>query len=410
MKKSALILISLFSSCVSMAQTNSTVIITPHLDTVITQQTVKPYIIPVVQPPLVVVVPPVGNFTTLNAQEQLMDVIHFAYGSLGFDGTKYTSATALNNQEVGKINNAKGSIPLPYVGTTVIVPKGNTEAPLDMDGKIPILISDDGAQGKWLAFKNQTFTTYESVPVDKSLAIKPPYETNFVFRYLPGQSFEALFEGGGNCGYVGDLSSNIRIINPNYGVVPNSTFPSLYVTHIGRLVINSQSSASWYLDGTFVGTVQLQAPDLNNMGKLYFNVGVVTHQSDWDFAAMYFKKSILSDADYATWYGSVSAKWGVGTIPNQILLSNIAYSKGTSVYTPTAAVINTPKGVTVADPSKWDYQWYTDDGSLNNQKLISTAYQLPVSLVGAGLKVKVLIRPKDTNGNVWRYFEGTYPN
>lgn len=353
---------------------------------------------------------PVIDFGTLTQQEQLMDIIHFAYGSLGFDGTKYTNATALNNQEVGKIYNAKGSIPLPYVGTTVIVPKGNTEAPLDMDGKIPILISDDGTQGKWLAFKNQTFTTYESVPVDKSLAIKPPYETNFVFRYLPGQSFEALFEGGGNCGYVGDLSSNIRIINPNYGVVPNSTFPSLYVTHLGRLVINSQSIASWWLDGKFIGSVKLAAPDLNNMGKLYFNVGVETHQSDWDFAAMYFKKSVLSDADYVTWYASVSAKWGVGSTPNQILLLNIIYSKGTTVYTPSATVINTPTGVTVADPSKWDYQWYTDDGSLNNQKLISTAYQLPVSLVGKGLKVKVLIRPKDTNGNAWRFFEGVYPN
>jgi hypothetical protein len=289
-----------------------------------------------------------------------------------------------------------------------VVPKGNTEAPLEMDGKIPILISDDGGAGKWTAFKNVTFTTYESKPVDKSLAINPPYETWFVFRYLPGQNFEALFEGGGNCGYLGDLSSNIRIINPNYGVVPNSTLPSLYVTHIGRLVINSQSSASWYLDGVFVGTVQLQTPDLNNMGKLYFNVGVITHQSDWDFGGMYFKKGTFSTTDATTVYNSLAAKWGVGTKPNQILLSNITSTLANGIYTPTATVVNTPAGITVANPSKWDYQWYQDDGSLNNQKLISTAYQLPASLVTAGWKVKVLIRPKDANGNVWRFFEGTY--
>jgi hypothetical protein len=249
--------------------------------------------------------------------------------------------------------------------------------------------------------------------------MKPPFETWFVFRILPNAVYEAFFAAGGNCGYIANNGNGMRIINQDYGFLPTSTAPSLLKTHIGRLVISSQSSASLYIDNALQGTLSLQGNDLNNMTKTLFNVGAVSNQPDWDFAAMYFKKGTFSDNDATTIYNSLATKWKVNTYPDQILLSNLTWSKSNGTYTPNATIINTPDGAVVADPSKWDYQWYwrNNNDNLDIQTPFSTKYQItaadfPAGYTSAsgGFSIKVVIRPKDTNGKAWRWFDGTFAN
>jgi hypothetical protein len=155
------------------------------------------------------------------------------------------------------------------------------------------------------------------------------------------------------------------------------------------------------------------------MFKKHFMVGTITNNANWDFAAMYFKVGNFNNTDATTVYNSLANKWQQGSIPNQILLNNISWTKKNNVYTPSATTVNTPAGIKVADPSKWDYQWYwrNNNDNLDIQTPLSTKYQLTVAdfptgytSAPGGFALKVTIRPKDTNGNAWRYFDGTFAN
>jgi hypothetical protein len=349
------------------------------------------------------------NFNTLNAQENLFDNIWWARGAHGFDGKTLILETAKNGEEVGRLNTKKGGVNINYTGRIKTFVPGQNWPVLTMDGKIPSLIDDN-----WLAFKNVASTYYFSQDV---APISPPYETWFVFRVLPNAIYEAYFMSGGNCGYVANAGNQMRIINAG-GILPNSKAPTLFQTHIGRLVINSQTSATLYIDNVSQGTMILKE-DANRMFKDGFSVGAVTNNPDWDFAAMYFKKGAFSSAEVTAVYNSLAAKWGQGTYPNQILLTKIAWTKKNGVYTPSAIIIKTPAGVKVADPSKWDYQWYwrNNRDNLDIQTPLSTKYKLTAADFPPGyaktpgnFALKVTIRPKDTNGNSWRYFDGTFDN
>lgn len=399
MKKSILIFTSLlFNGCLVMAQTTSVKTITAAGDTIIayttanitTTQVIYPYKTPVVTPPIVVQ-PPI----TITDDLAPFDYVIYAYGSLGWNNSttagKPLTTVAKNGTTVGQLTTKKGNWLMQYNGTW---------SPI-MDGKVPALIDNN-----FVAFKNIPATWYQTT--GSVAPIGTPREMWLVSRYMPGQRYEERLAGGGNSGLLGDNSSGVRMINAQYGFVPNSVIPSIYITHIERMVIKDQTQADYWLDGKYVGTIQFQAPDLNNYTKTENDIGVVSNNAVWDFAAQYTKVGTFSDTDAATIYNLLAAKYNVGVLPNQILLSNISSVKGKTTYTPSATVINTPAGVTVADPSKWNYQWYYDDGSLQVQKPFSTVYQPAISLVPTGMVVKVLIEPKDTNGNVWRYLEGTY--
>jgi hypothetical protein len=374
--------------------TGKNTVVVPPKDTV-----VKP---PVVVPP--VVVPPVAS-GALNAEENNFDHVIYANGSFGWNSTTRTptSAAANNGEEVGKLKTAKGNWSVAYRGNGWSLTQ-DTQLP-GMDGKLPVLIDD-----KFLAFKNVPATYYEQTGGAIPQKLAPPFEMWLVSRYMPGQRYEERLAGGGNCSLLGDSEYLIRAVNPQYGFVPNSVMPEIYKTHIERLVVKDQTQADYWIDGVYVGTVKFQAPDLNGYVKTDEVIGVVSNNAVWDFAAQYYKIGNLDNATAAKTFTSLSTKWNTGVLPDQILLSNIGFSKTGSVYTPSAKVINVPAGVAVADPSQWDYKWYQDDGTLGKQVLWSTDYQPSVSSFdpSKGTRIKVTIKPKDTNGKGWRYLEGTY--
>jgi hypothetical protein len=334
-------------------------------------------------------------FVTLNAQEALFDNVHYALGSTVYGG----SAIATNGQSVGKIYDLKGNVNIPYAG----------DAAPTLTGIPPTLIDD-----KWLTFDNRPNTEYNSAPFT---AIKPPFEVWLVSRNMPGQRYEAKLQGGDNACYLGDNSSGIRIINSAYGFVPNSTVAPNYQTTLERVVIKTDNTSDYYQNGVWVGNVAFQGNDINGVVKKILAVGPYTNSMDFDFAAMYFKAGAFTTADAATIYNSIATKWKVGTIPtNRILLSHIKWDNVNGVYTPSATVINTPTGTTVADPSTWDYQWFWFDAetNLNIQTLFSTkrvVTQADFPLNDAthhNVSIKFRVRPKDTNGKSWRYFSGTF--
>jgi hypothetical protein len=337
--------------------------------------------------------------------------VFWAKGAYGFNGTSPTSVVAINNQEIGKFNKKLGSVDVPYSGRTT-----STTPAITGDNKIPILISDDGNDGKWMGFHNVPSTYYLSSAIT---SIPAPFEMWWVFRILPNAVFEAYFPSGDNCSYVANAGSNLRIINQNDGILASSTAPSLWTTHIGRLVINDQFSATLYVDNVLQGTYTFTSGDQNTMHKLHFAMGSVTNNADWDLAAEYFKVGTFNSTDASAIYTSLSTKWGQGTQPNQILLTNLTWTKTSGTYTPSATVVNTPSGVTVASPSAWDYQWYwrNNNDNLDVQTPLSTKYQLttadfPPGYASApgGFAIKVTMRPKDTNGNAWRWMDGTFAN
>jgi hypothetical protein len=342
-------------------------------------------------------------FTKPTTEENIFDHIIYAYGSLAWNSkTRSVISTEANNgEEVGKLKTVKGDWSIVYRGDGW---SADTKNP-GMDGKIPVLIDD-----KFLSFKNVPATYYEQIGGVIPEQIAPPFEMWLVSRYMPGQRYEERLAGGGNCSLLGDSEYRIRAINPQYGFVPNSIMPEIYKTHIERLVVKDQTQADYWIDGAYVGTIKFQYPDLNGYTKTDEVIGVVSNNAVWDFAAQYYKIGNITDDVAAKIFSSLATKWKTGILPNQILLSNIAFTKNGDKYTPTAKVIKVPDGASVDDPSNWDYKWYQDDGSLGKQVLWSTEYEPLTSSFNPNLgsKIKVTIRPRDTNGKVWRYFEGTY--
>ncbi|MES2426945.1 MAG: hypothetical protein V4560_08215 [Bacteroidota bacterium] len=351
------------------------------------------------------------SFSSLTTEEKYFDNVWYGFGSLGWNnmitetGGAPLKTVAANGETVGKLATKKGNIDITYSGTF---------SPT-MDGKVPVLVSDDYNPGKWLSFKNVPSTWYESQQVTP---INPPYEIWYVMRTLPGQTQEAYFLGGSNCSYVANGGDKLRLINPNYGILSKSTYLSFYTTHIVRVVVKSQSQAELFVDNVSQGLLDLQYPDLNNMAKLSFSVGVVTNNADWDFAAQYFKAGTFSDTRINDIYKSLTDKWEAGTMPvNQILISEITWTKSGNTVTPAATII--PTKVKADDPSKWDYQWYWRKNADNFavQTPLSNKYQLTTAdfpegyaTMPGGFALKCCIRPKDLNGNSWRWFDSTFIN
>ncbi|HTH83259.1 MAG TPA: hypothetical protein VL490_10010 [Mucilaginibacter sp.] len=357
-----------------------------------------------------------NSFDALNTQENLFDNIWWVKGAYGFDGLNPTTSVAANNAEVGKLNTKKGGVDISYTGRVLTKAPGQAWPILTMDGKIPTLISDDGSAGKWLAFNNKASTYYSSPAVAQ---IPAPFEIWWVFRILPVATYEAYFPPGDNCGYVANQGNQLRIMNQDVGVLAGSTAPDFFTTHIGRLVIQDQKSATLYIDGVSQGTYNFNSADVNTMFKRHFMLGAITNNADWDFAAMYFKKGNFNSTDATSIYNALATKWGQGTQPtNQILITvdqQTPFTKSGGVYTPAMKIVNVPAGVTLADPSKWDYQWYyrfdARNDNLDVQTPFSTKYQVtsadfPAGYASQGMEIKVLIRPKDINGKSWRWFDG----
>jgi len=343
-----------------------------------------------ITPPPVVVAPPTTDISALNAQEQSFDNIWYANGSAAVGG------------EVNKLNTKKGGVDINYHGRTS--KPGPTWPPVAIDGKLPIMVDPYA-----LEFNNRLSTQYES---DQITPIAPPYEKWWISRTMPSATYEALFEDG--AGYVANNGGDgVRILNAQIGQIPGAKWPATFETHIGRLVVLNSNTGSLYFDNVYQGQVSISGA---NYSQSFFNVGVITNNMDLDFMAMYFKKGKLPDSDATAIYTSLASKWAVGSIPNQILINNLGWTKTSGkspVYTPQATVVNVPNGVKVADPSKWDYQWiwWQQSTYLGVQTIFSTKYQITLADLPAGyaniqgLNIKLRIRPKDTNGNSWRWFE-----
>lgn len=332
------------------------------------------------------------GFGTLNAQEQLFDNVHYAYQSLVYNGT----SVAANGQSIGTIPDKKGTATVLYAG----IPNPT------ITGVPPQLIDN-----KWLMFNNQPNTNYQSANINP---INPPFEVWMVSRIMPGQRYESRMQGGGNALYLGDLSTDIRIIDATVGEVTGSVLPPNYSVAIERVVLNSNNTAEYWQNGVKVGTISTNGIISYNLIKTYHAIGVFTNSMDFDWAASYFKAGTFTSDQVTAIWTSLMAKWGAGSLPtNQILLSNIMWTNVNGTYTPSATITNTPAGVTVADPSKWDYEWYWCQ-DLSAQTLFSTKQIITTADFPAGYAsmpsfiIKFRVRPKDTNGNTWRYFSGTF--
>lgn len=348
-----------------------------------------------------VVAPPNVTFETLNTQELTFDAVHYAATS-----TKYSGSTkTVNGDSVGTIKDKIGSWDMFYAGL---------DQPT-ITGVPPQLIDD-----KWLMFDNRPGANYNSDTFSK---IPSPYEVWLVSRNMPGQRFEAKMQGAPISSYLGDDGSSIRIIFNNCEITGSTIAPS-YEIIIERLIVNPMD-ASYYVNGSLVGIItDLSSGGQNtsqsiadNTTRSVHSIAPYTNAMDFDFGALYFKSGSISSGSAATIYSSLASKWGVGTTPtNQILLNQIRWVASGSSYVPEATVSYTPPGVTVADPSTWDYQWYWKDlqTNYNTQTLFSTNRIVNVGDFPADdgshtdVCIKFRVRPKDTNGNSWRYISGLF--
>jgi hypothetical protein len=347
--------------------------------------------------------PPDPSFDTLNTQENLFENIVWAKGSLGWiPSPTYASSgvVASNYGEVSKLNIKKGSwsdIIYKGLGSNSSIPKTG------LDDKIPSLIDD-----KFLSFSNLRATYYETTG-NSITPIPRPREMWLVHRYMPGQRYEEMLAGGANADIYGDLSATMRIVDPSYGEVVGSIFPEVYKTHISRIKYTDTYADLW-IDNVYQGRVTYQNEEIPSYTKGDEVIGVVSNNAVWDFAAQYYKSGNFNDADATTIYNSLATKWNVGVLPNQILLSNMGWSHDGTKFIPAATVSNLPVGMTTAAMSTWDYQWCQDDGTLNEntQKIWSTSYQPLLTDFNSanGNRVKVKMRPKNTLGASWRYFDG----
>jgi hypothetical protein len=394
MKKLLLLIGLAFTATLSCKAQHNLIGFTPSGDSIVS--------IPVktVMPPPVIITPP-ADFNTLTAAENVFDNVWGVYGlSVG--------------SEVNKLVTRKGAIDIVYTGRTKVNPSWANWAPLTMDGKLPIMVNP-----YYMRNKNIPSTQYTSPSFAK---INAPYERWTVMRILPSATYEAYF-GQGDFLYLANNGNQLRVTNPG-GFLPNSTAPALYQTHIIRQIFDGKNSIV-YVDNVLQGSYAVTAADIASNGLTMFGIDVTTNNADWDFAAMYFKAGNVSDPNGT--YKALATKWGVGSYANEILLTNISVTKSGSTYTPTATIFYTPTGVKAADPAKFDYQWYyyyqhasTPDvpspGFLDYQVPFSTKYQvtaadLPAGIAGiSGLQLKIVIRPKDTNGNIGTWMESVgYP-
>ncbi len=335
-----------------------------------------------------------STFTTPNTHELKFDNIYYAMGSSVYNNP---SKIAGNGDAVGIIPDRKGKSDLLYAGTSQPT----------ITGVPPQLIDD-----KWLMFDNRPDTYYNSLPVTP---ISPPFEATLVSRNMPGQLFEAKMQNGNNGLYCGDIGSPIRVFD-SQGVIPNSSKAKFYETSIERIVVKTNGVDYW-LNGKYIGTYSFAgvnpAAVVANTIKKFHSMGTFTNSMDFDFGALYFKAGNFSDAEYVEVYASLSSKWAPGTAPDEILLSKINWVNKNGTYTPSAIISHTPEGVTVADPSQWDYQWFwkDDNTNYNKQTLFSTKMVVHTSDFPSNnpnVAIKFRVRPKDSKGKTWRYFSGTF--
>ena len=348
--------------------------------------------------------PPAPDPTGLTTQELRYDNTQQAKSSLKY--TDYATAAG-NGDSVGVVLDKIGSLPLVYAG---IASPTIIKAP-------PKLIDT-----LWLQFDNQPNTNYDS---PNFTAKTPPFEVVIVSRDLPGQLYEAKMENGFNGCYLGNFGLDMRVFDQN-GVITGSGNPPKYYPIIQRVVVKTTGIDYW-LNGTKVGTFSfsgLTAPQIaGSTTKTIQSISTFTNSMDFDFGALYFKGgSFFTDSDWTTTiFPDFSTKWGIGVLPNQILLSNIGWTRSGTTYTPAATVINTPSGVTVAAMSAWDYEWYwgSDQHGLGDQTKFSTSYQVQQTdfpnngtivngVAQTNVSIKVRMRPKSTVGGVWRYLSGIF--
>jgi hypothetical protein len=340
---------------------------------------------------------PNSNFSALNPQELKFENIYYAMGSSAYNNN---NKVAVNGESVGKIPDRKGHADLLYAG----IPQPT------LTGVPPQLIDD-----RWLMFDNRPNTYYNSLPV---APINPPFEATLISRNMPGQLFEAKMQNGNNGLYCGDIGSPIRVFDSN-GIIPNSSKARNYEVSIERIVVK-QGGVDYWLNGKYIGTYSFTGLStqavLANTIKKFHSMGTFTNSMDFDFGALYFRSGTFTDNEYGEVYASLASKWNVGTTPDQILLSNINWVNKNGTYTPSSIVINTPEGVTVADPSQWDYQWFwkSDETNYDTQTLFSTKMVVNVGDFPANdqthhnVAIKFRVRPKDSKGKSWRYFSGIF--
>jgi hypothetical protein len=338
---------------------------------------------------------PASNaFSSLNKEELLFDAVHYALGSKTASNGSVTAITA-----------KKGGLDMNYAGV---------QNPT-ITGIPPTLIDT----GKWLMFDNRPSTNYNSAAFTP---VKAPYEIWLISRNMPGQRFEAKMQGSPVSAYLGDNDGGgIRAVFNNV-TIPNSSLSPNYQVVIERMVIKP-NSVDYYQNGKFIGSSDLSAGGANtaksildNTTRSIHSIGTYTNSMDFDFGALYFKAGGFSDGDATTVYNSLAAKWNAGSTPDQILLSNIKWTNVNGTYTPSATVIHTPEGVTLADPSKWKYQWYWKDNETN----YATQAQFSTNMVvhsgdfpsddgsHTAVCIKVRVMPVDVNGKGWRYLSGTF--
>jgi hypothetical protein len=326
---------------------------------------------------------------TLNAEEKLFTNAHYSIGA------KLTA-----NGSVLSFPDKIGGNDMQYVGITNPTITGIPPTQID--------------SGVFTMFDNRPCTNFHSAAFTP---VKAPYELWYITRNMPGQPFEAKAEGSPISGYLANDGKAIRAIFNNVDV-PGAAQAPFYQTIIERMVVKP-NSVDYYVNGQLQGRVtDLSSSGQNtaksiadNTTKSVHGIGTYTNCTDFDFAALYFKADIFSDTDALKIDTSLAAKWAVGTLPNQILLSNIGWNNVNGIYTASGIVINTPTGVTVAPQSQWSYQWYWMT-SFDTQTLFSTKQSVTTanfpdsyaSMTNFGIKCRIM--PKDTNGNSWRYFSG----
>lgn len=328
-------------------------------------------------------------------EEKLFDAAHFAKGA--------------------KLDPANGSIiSFPdKIGGNDLVYAG-VAAPAMND--LPPLLIENGAFAEFL---NRPDTQYHSALFK---AVKPVYEIWYVTRTMPGQQFEAKSEGNPVSGYLANDGQSMRIIFSNVDIPGVVQAPDYELT-IERMVVN-KGGADYWRNGQLLGSVtDLSAGGANKASDITGNTTKTMHGlstsnncPDFDFAAMYFKAGGFSADDAAKIYTALAAEYNAGSMPNEILLSQIAWNNVNGVYTPSARVISTPAGVSVAPMNQWGYEWYWKTAATNfavqklfSTKMIVTEADFPEGYASEpGFSIKVRMKPVATNGDGWRFLSGVF--
>ena len=302
---------------------------------------------------------------------------------------------------------------MPYLGRGSY--NARFDPPLIMDLKIPLRVSTGGIDG--VAFPNIP-SPYYNMPDDQGRPgeinpfIGTPREVWGVKIKLIGQTDEEQEGGGDNAGLIGNNNGNVRIVNAQYGLLPNTVRPPYYIIYVERIVIPDETQATYWRNNVEYDTLDFQSPDLNNYIKKTSTIGVTSNSDEWIFIAQFVKDGTFNDSDRDIIYNALVAKYNVGNKPQEILLNSITIAVNGGVITPTLSIDNQlPVSRTMADPSTWIYDYYQDDGSLQIQKKLTTtgvAANVNQMSVGDGDYVKCAVTPLDTEGNYFCKLEGTY--